>query len=90
MNKEDLTTYIAKNSSLTKEQAHTAITLICHKIRESVSNNENVTLTELGTFSLKERKERRIRDFHTKEIVTIPSHIIPSFKPSKAFKNAIK
>ena len=60
------------------------------EIKTSIARDEPVYLRGFGTFKTKKRAEKTGRNIKKNTTIIIPSHYIPSFKPSKVFKNDVK
>ena len=48
-------------------------------------NGENVYLRGFGSFTLKHRAEKVVRNITRNTTMVVPSHDMPHFKPSKNF-----
>lgn len=59
-------------------------------IKATVENGDAVRFIDFGTFGSAERKKRTGRNPQTGEEITIPAHGVPTFKPAKSFKDAVK
>jgi DNA-binding protein HU-beta len=55
-----------------------------------LSKGDQVTLVGFGTFSVRERAERKGRNPQTGQEITIKAAKIPSFKAGKGLKDTIK
>lgn len=89
MNKADLISKIAKNSSLTKSASEKALNACLESIQESLSNGDKLTLTGFGTFSVEERKARKGRHPQTGEEISIPASKVVKFRPGKDLKKKV-
>lgn len=89
MNKSELIDAIAEKSGLTKVDAAKALDAVTSSITEALVKGDSVTLIGFGTFAIKERAERQGFNPKTKEPLTIAAAKLPSFKPGKAFKDAV-
>lgn len=58
-------------------------------IRNTVAGGEEVFFRGFGTFGVKHRAEKIGRNIGQNTPVVIPAHDIPSFNPSKEFKNQV-
>lgn len=59
------------------------------ELAEELRDGEKVRIAGLGTFSVKERKERKGRNPHTGEEITISARKVAFFKPSKELKEKV-
>ncbi len=90
MNKSDLIDAIATaDDSLTKAQANKALDAVLTAITSSLAGGDNVALVGFGTFSVKDRAERKGRNPQTGAEITIKAAKIPSFKAGKNLKDAV-
>jgi DNA-binding protein HU-beta len=90
MNKSELIDAIAAASELTKADAGKALDGFLDAVKTALSNGESVALVGFGTFSVKERAERKGRNPQSGEEITIPAAKIPAFKAGKTLKDAVQ
>ena len=89
MNKSELIDAIATESGLTKADAGKALDGFLKAITSGLANGENIALVGFGTFSVKDRAERKGRNPQTGAEITIQAAKIPSFKAGKGLKDAV-
>ena len=89
MNKSELIDAIAQNAGLTKADAGRALDGFIKAVEDTLKAGDSVTLVGFGTFSVKERPERKGRNPQTGEEITIKAARIPSFKVGKSLKDAV-
>jgi len=89
MNKSELIDAIAAESELTKADAGKALDGFLNAVTSELAKGENVALVGFGTFSVKNRAERKGRNPQTGEEITIKAAKIPSFKAGKGLKDAV-
>ena len=89
MNKTELITIAAENAGLTKKDTERVLNAAIDAITASLVKGEKVQLSGFGTFETKAREARIGRNPHTKEAIEIPATRVPSFKASKALKDAV-
>ena len=89
MNKSELIDSIADKSELTKADAGRALDGLLSAVTEALTNGDSVALVGFGTFSVKERAERKGRNPQTGAEITIKAAKIPSFKAGKTLKDAV-
>jgi DNA-binding protein HU-beta len=89
MNKSELIDAISDASELTKADAGRALDGFLTAVTEALSNGDSVALVGFGTFSVKERAERKGRNPQTGAEITIKAAKIPSFKAGKSLKDAV-
>lgn len=90
MNKIDLIKQIAKNTFISKKKSQEIIKNLIQIITKELQLGNSVTLTGLGHFNVKLRAARKGRNLQTGEILNIAETKVPSFKPDKSLKQAIK
>lgn len=89
MNKSELIDAIAGSSELTKADAGRALEGFISAVTDALKKGDSVALVGFGTYSVKERAERKGRNPQTGEEITIKSAKIPSFKAGKSLKDAV-
>jgi DNA-binding protein HU-beta len=89
MNKSELIDAIAEASELTKADAGRALDGFLGAVTNALSNGDSVALVGFGTFSVKDRAERKGRNPQTGAEITIKAAKIPSFKAGKTLKDAV-
>ncbi len=89
MNKKDLITAIAEETGMTKKDVATVVDAAFDKITAAVVAGDKVQLMGFGTFEARERGERTGKNPRTGEEVKIAACKVPTFKASKALKDAV-
>ena len=89
MNKSELIDAIAESSGLTKADAGRALDGFLGAVTSALSKGDSVALVGFGTYSVKERAERKGRNPQSGEEITIKAARIPSFKAGKSLKDAV-
>lgn len=89
MNKSELIDAMADASELTKADAGRALDAFMSSVTEALKNNDSVALVGFGTFSVKDRAERKGRNPQTGAEITIKAARIPSFKAGKGLKDSV-
>jgi DNA-binding protein HU-beta len=89
MNKSELIDAIADSSELTKADVGRALDGFIGAVTTAMSNGDSVALVGFGTFSVKDRAERKGRNPQTGEEITIKAARIPAFKAGKSLKDAV-
>ena len=90
MNKAELITAMAAKADLTKEQSSAALAALQSVITETLSAGDKVAIPSLGTFEVRSHVARQGRNPRTGETVEIAAKRVPTFKPSKALKDAVE
>jgi DNA-binding protein HU-beta len=74
----------------TKVQAEQAVDTVINSIIDSLKKGEEVSISGLGIFSVKERAARDARNPRTGETIKVPAMKVPKFRAAKALKDAVK
>ena len=90
MTKAEIISKISERTGVEKTTASVVVESLMLEIKESIKQNESVFLRGFGTFKTKKRAEKTGRNIKKNTAIIIPSHYIPSFKPSKAFAKDVK
>jgi DNA-binding protein HU-beta len=89
MNKSELIDAMADASKLTKADTARALDSFIKAVSDELGNGGSVALVGFGTFSVKERAQRKGRNPQTGEEITIKAAKIPSFKAGKSLKDGV-
>ncbi|MDR0617590.1 MAG: HU family DNA-binding protein [Endomicrobium sp.] len=89
MKKRDIIKKVADVSGLTKGNVNKAIKALVKVIQTSLQRGEVISLSGLGSFRAKSRKERLGRNPKTGEVIPIPSGKKVSFKPTTTLRKII-
>jgi DNA-binding protein HU-beta len=89
MNKSELIESIAESAELTKAEAGRALDGFIKAVEGALKKGDSVALVGFGTYSVKERAERKGRNPQTGAEITIQAAKIPSFKAGKSLKDAV-
>ena len=89
MNKSELIDAIASAADLSKADAGRAVNGMTDAIGGALKQGDQVTLVGFGTFSVRDRAERKGRNPQTGEEMDIKAANIPKFVPGKALKEAV-
>ncbi len=89
MNKSELIDAMADASELTKADAGRALDAFMSSVTDALKNQDSVALVGFGTFTVKERAERKGRNPQTGAEITIKAAKVPSFKAGKSLKDSV-
>ena len=89
MNKSELINAVAETAALSKKDSEAAVTAALDAITAALADGDEVRLVGFGTFEVKKREARMGRNPKTKEPIPIAASKVPTFKPGKAFKDAV-
>ena len=90
MTKADIVNEIAKNTGIEKVTVQKTVEALMETVKDSMVKGSNVYLRGFGSFIVKKRAKKTARNISKNTTIIIPSHNIPSFKPSKTFATKVK
>ncbi len=89
MTKTELIDAIAKDTGLTKQEAHKAVDAITKSITTAVKKGDKVQLVGFGTFEVAKRAARTGHNPQTGETIKIAACKTVRFKAGKALKDSV-
>ncbi|MHC5081639.1 MAG: HU family DNA-binding protein [Planctomycetota bacterium] len=91
MNKEELVGAVlgSKAGLASKAAAERAVNAVLDGIRKGLQKDKRVQLIGFGTFSVKKRGPRKVRNPHTGEMMNVKARRVAHFKPGKALNDAV-
>lgn len=91
MTKQDIVSELVKNfSDVSANRIEAILNQLVKIITEAVKRNEQVKISGLGTFVLRQMKERPGYNPQTKQKITISAYKAVKFKASETLKKAVK
>ncbi|MBF25712.1 MAG: integration host factor subunit beta [Flavobacteriales bacterium] len=96
MIKADLVTQMSLKTCVEKKVIHSILETFMDTVKTSLEKGENVYLREFGTFAVKKKAAKKARNIvrhnggYITTTITVPAHVVPSFKPAKKFINRVK
>ena len=96
MIKAELVNQLSLKTGVERKAASALIEAFMDEIRASLERGENVYLREFGTFAIKKKASKKARNIikqngeYVTTTITVPAHVVPSFKPAKKFINRVK
>jgi len=87
MTKTELVGNVAQIVDITGREALLAVNAVLDTIEKTLRDGKNVALPGFGTFSVKDRAERKGRNPQTGEEMTIPAGKVVRFKAGKGLKD---
>ncbi len=87
--KTDIVDAVMENAGLNRTDANAAVKAVLGFIQDSLEDGDSVQITGFGTFSVKERPERKCRNPQTGDEMTIPAKNVVRFKPGKLLSDAV-
>ena len=80
MTKADIIARIAQDTGIEKSVATTVVEAFMESVRESMIAGNEVFLRGFGSFILKQKAEKKARNFSKNTTIVIPAHHVPAFK----------
>ncbi|MDE5832677.1 MAG: HU family DNA-binding protein [Desulfovibrio sp.] len=91
MTKAELVDKIYVKAGLqSKAKAEEALDAVISCLRDALVAGESITFTGFGSFKINQRCERKGRNPHSGEEITIPACKVVKFTPGKNLKDALK
>jgi len=85
MTKAEIVNEISGKTGVDKIAVTQVVESFMEEVKKSLAAQENVYLRGFGSFVVKKRAEKVARNISKNTTITIPAHVIPSFKPAKTF-----
>ncbi len=90
MTKAEIVNEISNTTGIDKVAVMQVVESFMEEVKKSLASKQNVYLRGFGSFVVKQRAEKVARNISKNITITIPAHIIPSFKPAKTFIESVK
>ena len=90
MNKTELIAAMAETSGLSKKDCEAALAAFTGAVETAMKSGDKVQMVGFGSFEVKERPARVARTPRPGEPMTCPACKVPTFKPGKPLKDAIR
>ena len=90
MTKSGIATHVATQASLSNSAADRGVNAVFSTITDALANEEIVTVTGFGTFTIKKRQARQGRNPRMGENISIAASKVPSFKAGKTLRDAVR
>ncbi|AKC59839.1 HU family DNA-binding protein [Blochmannia endosymbiont of Polyrhachis (Hedomyrma) turneri] len=89
MNKSQLINKISVDSCISKVAASRALNAMTASVIESLKNGDHVSLIGFGTFIVRIRTPRVVKNPQTGEKIFVKETKIPAFRAGRKLKNAV-
>ena len=89
MNKNELLEKVSLASGLTKKESEAAINAFLETLTDVLKAGDKISLKGFGTFEVRTREARMVRNPRTGETMEIAASKVPAFKASSALKNVV-
>lgn len=90
MTKSDIVTNISEKTGIPKVDILVTLETFFREVKYALVEGEPVYVRGFGSFVLKKRAAKLGRHIKRNEILEIPEHFFPTFRPSKEFVQAVK
>ncbi|MEC8627064.1 MAG: integration host factor subunit beta [Bacteroidetes bacterium] len=90
MRKADLVSKISEETGVNKVDVLVSLESFFKEVKDALQSGENVYIRGFGSFVVKKRAKKLGRNIKKNEVIEIPAHYIPAFKPSKVFSEQVK
>lgn len=87
MNKSELSAKLAEEKQMTKVQSDDIVNTIFDIIKEALKHEQKVCIKDFGTFQVKARKGRMLKDISTNKYIEIPDMLELKLKAAPAIKD---
>lgn len=89
MTKAELVETVAAQTKLTKKAAANIIDVVFNNIGKAVKKDSRFSYPGFGTWSLRSRKARKIRNPQTNEMMKLKASKTVGFRPAKELKSSL-
>lgn len=89
MTKAELVEAVAMQSKLTKKSAAQVLDIVFNTIGKAVKKDSRFSYPGFGTWSMRSRKARKIRNPQTNEIMKLKASKTIGFRPAKELKQTL-
>ena len=90
MTKSDLAQVVSDLTGCPEKATTNILNTTMETIAKALQRGDSVSLPGFGTFSVSHRSARQGRDIKTGKPMEIPARNVPSFKPGKNLKDAVR
>ena len=89
MTKQEIVTTVYEKLGFSKRESSDFVEQFFKIVKQSLAQGENVKISGLGNFVVKEKQARRGRNPQTGEVIEIAKRRVLNFKLSQVLKNEI-
>jgi DNA-binding protein HU-beta len=89
MNKSQLVSAIADQADISQSKAEKALLAALDSIVSTLTKGETVSLVGFGSFGVKQRAARKVRNPRTGQEMEIKAAVVPFFKAGKNLKDVV-
>ncbi len=89
MNKRDLVEMVAVGQGLTRSAAEETVDSVFAAIREGLQKDAEVVIAGFGSWQMRQRPPRVIRNPQSGEPMEVPASVGIGFRPARAWRDAL-
>ncbi|MCL2194562.1 MAG: HU family DNA-binding protein [Oscillospiraceae bacterium] len=89
MNKNEFIAMVAEREGIEKKAAEKAVAAVVGAITDALVKGEKVQFVGFGSFEVRERAEKKVRNPQTGAELISPATKVPVFKAGKALKDVV-
>ncbi|MDR3314497.1 MAG: HU family DNA-binding protein [Oscillospiraceae bacterium] len=89
MNRNEFISKIAQQEGIEKKQAEKVTAAVLNALTDALVSGEKVQFVGFGSFEVRDRAEKKVRNPQTGEALIAPATKIPVFKAGKALKDSV-
>jgi nucleoid DNA-binding protein len=90
MHKIDLIKKVAQGIGIKNKDAKKAVNAVLSEITAALKEGQSVTLTGFGTFVIRTKKERAMKNIHTGEPIQVPAHNVVGFHVGDPLRTMVR
>jgi DNA-binding protein HU-beta len=90
MTKQNLIAKIVHQTGQDEDLVAQTVDAFLEGIKRHVGRGETIYMRGFGSFGPKLRAIKKARNIKTGQVITVPAHLAPVFKPAEAFKEAVR
>jgi len=89
LTKEGFIGTVADKAGISKKEANIIVNAFMAVVKDTVKKGEEIRIPGFGAFIVRQRAERKAKNFASGEMVTVPAKKVVIFKPGKELKEAV-
>lgn len=89
MNKTEFIAAVAAKEGLEKKTAEKAVNAVIACVGDALAAGDKIQIAGFGTFEVRERAAKTVRNPRTGETIDVPACKVPAFKAGKGLKDKV-
>lgn len=90
MTKQDVFSQVSKRTGLDPLISRSVLESFFEVVKDALIDGEPIYVRQFGSFTLKQRAQKKARNINQNTTVVIAAHAIPYFKPSGEFTDQVR